>query len=269
MSFLFSSIFSSYSLAADAEFNVRCEQGARQVASVWGTPAMDAHLADNFTGNTEQFSVSEADAARGLQLDVVSVENVEKVADHRCKAEVSVRFVHPQPDHTVIEILPPVSGSWTLKLPKPASAPSEPARFNAGEQGALEGIAMLRVHWDLPTGSRAAFLQDDAVQADLLTPSEKNNDSVRFPLQPASGWVVRMGNQETMTEKDGSFVLKATKQDVQEGEIINPATRVVFHKFALDDLVAVGAGEPSPIIVELQSHGGCGMDDDDPQHCGQ
>lgn len=245
----------------------QCEAGAREIASAYGSQDFEKRLDQNFPDRERVLSMLEQARSEGnqLRLRLLKIENLTMTKPGECVARVQTQAEFTSGAGTPQPIGPISTTNWRIRLPaERADEPSEEPPPDQWLLGSHRGAVHLRVHWFLPEGQRDEVLSLPDAKESGLKPSEIHPRAVVFPDQPAAGWFVRIGDQQTMVSADGRFALDVTDDSPAEGQIINPGTGVVYATFQTSTLIEGDRRKPEPIIVDLASFGGCGMDHGDP-----
>jgi hypothetical protein len=236
-----------------------CESAARKIAATYGSGEFGNSLSPEFPEREAVLAALEQARKQRtpVNLRVLSIDSarVQSTAAGRiCVAQLRFQVeVAKKPAGA------PGAATWRILLPESARPQKEPAP-DQWLVGTHRGRAMLRVFWKLGPGDREKVLAEPTAAEDGLKPAADDPSMLVFPDQPASGWYVRIGDQQTMTSDDGRFAVTLTDKGPAEGEIVNPGTGVVFAKFPTSNLVLAGKGDPQPVIVEAVTFGECGMD---------
>jgi hypothetical protein len=141
----------------------------------------------------------------------------------------------------------------------------------AAPSGEVHGVVRIVRVVPVPEAARADVLADKMrIEADGATVAPDGSTIGHVPVG-AAGWRVTLGEREARTGADGSFTLTVDPATETEGVLYHPAQdqdpAVAF--WVVPHLAPAG-GTPTPIDVEVDFEGPCGMNDnpvDDPAYC--
>ncbi len=150
------------------------------------------------------------------------------------------------------------------KLHRPLHATAAPA-------GEVHGIVRIVRVVAVPESTRADVLADKTrIEAEGATVAPDGSAIAHAPTG-AAGWRVALGDRETRTRADGSFTLTLDPATATEGVLYHPAQdQDPAVAFWVVPYLAPAGGTPTPIDVEVDFQGACGMNEspaDNPAYC--
>jgi hypothetical protein len=152
--------------------------------------------------------------------------------------------------------------SLTGKLAGKKAQLTKDVAATAVPSGTVSGLVRIARVVPVPEDTRSEMLAQAAQLAALGVTVRDDGSALVYPSVGAAGWRVTIGDVETNTNADGAFTVTLDTPGATEGVLYHPAqdtdAAVVFW---LVPHLAGGGGTPTPVDIELQMQGPCGMNE--------
>src|SRR5262249_52955771 len=161
--------------------------------------------------------------------------------------------------------------SLTAKLSGKKAQLQKDIAATAVPSGTVSGLVRIARAIPVPADARTEMLAQAAQLAVLGVTVRDDGSALVYPSVGAAGWRVTIGDLEAHTNADGAFTVTLDKPGPTEGVLYHPGqdadAAVVFW---LVPHLAGGGGTPTPVDIELEMQGPCGMNEnpaDNPTYC--
>ncbi len=138
--------------------------------------------------------------------------------------------------------------------------------------GTRIGAILVRLTMPIPPETRATFQENAAVLTANGFTLALDASSIAFPDSIPAGWIVRLGSDESLTDKNGRFQVTFSAGSPSYGLIFHPnrdapTGDLPLGTFRISQLVPEGAN-PTPIVLPLIFSTPCNMSPGNPKLAG-